>query len=74
MLIRSEFAIEFQLPVDAAMIGLLRLHPSLDERVREPETLTAEHLEAPVLRFRGVPISTAFFAVGEKGENLLTNR
>jgi len=45
MLIRSEFAIEFNLPMDAPMIGLLRLHPSLDARVREPETLTVEQLK-----------------------------
>jgi len=44
MLIRSEFAIEFNLPMDAAMIGLLRLHPSLDERVREPEVLKVERI------------------------------
>jgi transglutaminase-like putative cysteine protease len=46
MLIRSEFTIEFQLPQDAAMIGLLRLHPSLDSRVRFPEVLRVERLEA----------------------------
>jgi transglutaminase-like putative cysteine protease len=45
MLIRSEFAIEFQLPVEAAMMGLLRLHPSLDGRVREPEMLAVEQME-----------------------------
>jgi transglutaminase-like putative cysteine protease len=44
MLIRSEFDIEFQLPQNAAMIGLLRLHPSLDARVRAPEVLTVEQL------------------------------
>jgi transglutaminase-like putative cysteine protease len=45
MLIRSEFAIEFNMPQDAAMIGLLRLHPSLDARVREPEVLRVEQLD-----------------------------
>jgi transglutaminase-like putative cysteine protease len=45
MLIRNEFAIEFNMPQDAAMIGLLRLHPSLDARVRFPETMKVEHLE-----------------------------
>ena len=44
MLIRSEFAIEFGLPQDAAMIGLLRLHPSLDAQVRAPEVLVVEQL------------------------------
>jgi transglutaminase-like putative cysteine protease len=45
MLIRNEFAIEFNMPRDAAMIGLLRLHPSLDVRVRFPEMLKVEHLD-----------------------------
>jgi transglutaminase-like putative cysteine protease len=43
MLIRNEFAIEFNLPQDAAMIALLRLYPTLDAQVLEPDTLTAEH-------------------------------
>ena len=46
MLIRNEFAIEFNMPQAAAMIGLLRLHPSLDARVRFPEMLKVEHLDA----------------------------
>lgn len=45
MLVRSQFAIEFDLPQSVAMIGLLRLHPSFDARVRDAETLSAEHLE-----------------------------
>jgi len=45
MLIRSEFAIEFGLPQDAAMIGLLRLHPSLDAKVRAPEALVVEQMD-----------------------------
>jgi transglutaminase-like putative cysteine protease len=45
MLIRSEFAIEFNLPQSAAMIGLLRLYPTLDPQVRFPEMLRVEHLE-----------------------------
>jgi len=45
MLVRSEFAIEFGLPQDAAMIGLLRLHPSLDRRVRAPEMLVVEQMD-----------------------------
>ena len=45
MLIRSEFVIEFHLPQEAAMIGLLRLHPSLDPRVQAPEVLLAESFE-----------------------------
>ena len=45
MLIRSEFAIEFNLPQTVPMIGLLRLHPTLDPHVRFPELLRVEHLE-----------------------------
>jgi transglutaminase-like putative cysteine protease len=45
MLIRSGFEIEFQLPHSAAMIGLLRLHPSLDDAVRGTELLTVEQLD-----------------------------
>jgi len=45
MLIRSEFAIEFQLPCDVAMVAMLRLHPSLDRLVRQPEVLGAEHID-----------------------------
>src|SRR5580704_18093607 len=44
MLIRSQFAIEFNMPQDAAMVGLLRLHPSLDAQLRAPEMLTVEPL------------------------------
>ncbi len=44
MLIRNEFVIEFQLPQSAAMIGLLRLHPSLDSRVMFPEQLLVEEV------------------------------
>jgi transglutaminase-like putative cysteine protease len=43
MLIRSEFAIEFNLPHTVPMVAMLRLHPSLDPLVRVPETLSAEH-------------------------------
>lgn len=43
MLVRSQFAIEFDLPHAVAMIGLLRLHPSLDARVRGEERLQVEH-------------------------------
>ncbi len=45
MLIRSEFGIEFDLPQTVAIIGLLRLHPSLDNAVRGEEVLRVEHLE-----------------------------
>ncbi len=45
MLIRSEFQIEFNLPQEVPMIGLLRLHPSLDGQVRFPEALVIEHVD-----------------------------
>ena len=44
MLIRSEFVIDFNLPQTVAMIGLLRLFPTLDPYVRSPELLKVEHL------------------------------
>jgi transglutaminase-like putative cysteine protease len=49
MLIRSEFGIEFDLPQTVAMIGLLRLHPSLDAAVRGDEVLRVEHLEGDLV-------------------------
>ena len=49
MLIRSEFQIEFELPQTVAMIGLLRLHPSLDEATRGDEVLQVEHVEGEAI-------------------------
>lgn len=46
MLIRSDFKIEFHLPQPVSMIGLLRVYPSLDERLREAEELRVEHIGA----------------------------
>jgi len=48
MLIRSGFGIEFDLPHNVAMIGLLRLHPSLDDAVRGSELLKVEHVEGEI--------------------------
>ena len=48
MLIRNQFAIEFDMPCESAMVGLLRLHPSLDERRQAEEQLLAEHVEAGI--------------------------
>lgn len=48
MLVRSEFNIQFNLPQSAAMIGLLRLHPSFDTLVRQPEVLRAQHFNGPI--------------------------
>ncbi len=44
MILKNEFTIEFDLPHESAMIGLLRLHPSLDAKVRFPETLLVEEV------------------------------
>ena len=45
MLIRSEFDIQFHLPQELTMVAMLRLHPSVDSLVREPEELMLEHIE-----------------------------
>ena len=45
MLIRSEFDIQFNLPQPLPIVAMLRLHPSLDLLVREPEELLIEHLD-----------------------------
>lgn len=66
MLIRSEFAIEFGLPQDAAMIGLLRLHPSLDEQVRAPETLLVEQMDLQTGSHAAVPIQEYVDSLGNR--------
>lgn len=66
MLIRSEFAIEFGLPQDAAMIGLLRLHPSLDEQVRAPETLLVEQMDLQTGSHTPVPIQEYVDSFGNR--------
>ncbi len=48
MLIQNQFAIEFDMPCEAAMIGLLRLHPSLDGQRRGEERLLAAHINSGV--------------------------
>ena len=45
MLIRSEFDIQFHLPQTLPIVAMLRLHPSLDPLVREPEELKIEHID-----------------------------
>jgi len=45
MLIRSEFDIQFHLPQTLPIVAMLRLHPSLDAQVREPEQLLIEHID-----------------------------
>jgi transglutaminase-like putative cysteine protease len=45
MLIRAEFDIRFQLPLPAAMIAMLHLHPSLERYARDGNIVMIEHLE-----------------------------
>jgi len=42
--IKSEFDIQFQLPLDTAMIALLHLHPSVDPLLRTGDALTVQHV------------------------------
>lgn len=44
MLIQNEFDIQFQLPCETAMIGLLHLHPSLAASLRSTDDVRIEHL------------------------------
>jgi transglutaminase-like putative cysteine protease len=45
MLIRSEYDIQFHLPAPLTMLAMLRLHPSLDSVLVEPEILNIEHID-----------------------------
>jgi len=45
MFIRSEYDIEFRLPVDAPMVALLHLHPTLEPQLRSGNGLLVEHLD-----------------------------
>jgi transglutaminase-like putative cysteine protease len=45
MFIRSECDIQFHLPAPLTVLAMLRLHPSLDSFLREPETLTIEQID-----------------------------
>jgi transglutaminase-like putative cysteine protease len=46
MLIRSEFDIQFHLPVETPMVAMLHLHPSLEGALRSGDDLTVEHVDA----------------------------
>ncbi|WP_263411506.1 transglutaminase-like domain-containing protein [Terriglobus tenax] len=46
MLIRSEFDIQFQIPVPTTMVALLDLHPSVDPLAREVSHLVVEHIDS----------------------------
>jgi Transglutaminase-like enzymes, putative cysteine proteases len=45
MLIRSEYDIQFHLPAPLTILAMLRLHPSLDSVLVEPEILNIEHID-----------------------------
>lgn len=50
MLIRSEYDIQFHLPAPLTVVAMLRLHPSLDDSLREGESLTIEHIDLDTKR------------------------
>jgi len=45
MLIRSEYDIQFHLPAPLTILAMLRLHPSLDSVLVEPELQSIEHID-----------------------------
>ncbi len=45
MLIKSEFDIQFHLPVPAPMVAILHLHPTLEPLVRAGNELRVEHID-----------------------------
>jgi transglutaminase-like putative cysteine protease len=45
MLVKSEFDIEFHLPMPTPMVALLHLHPSLEPKVRAGNELKVEHID-----------------------------
>jgi transglutaminase-like putative cysteine protease len=50
MRIRSEYDIQFHLPVPLTMLAMLHLHPSLDSALEEPEILKIEHIDLETKR------------------------
>ena len=50
MQIRSEYDIQFHLPAPTTIIAMLRLHPSLDTSLDEPELLKVEHIDLETRR------------------------
>lgn len=60
MLIRSEFAIDFDLPKTVTMVALLRLYPSFHACMRGPEVMKANQLMLDAV----VPIETQEYADG----------
>ena len=45
MLIKSEYDIQFYLPVPTPMVAMLHLHPSLEPQVRAGNELKIEHID-----------------------------
>ncbi len=50
MLIRSEYDIQFHLPAPVTVVAMLRLHPSLEASLQEPEMLKIEHIDLETKR------------------------
>lgn len=44
MFIQSEFDIQFQLPLDTAMVALLHVHPSVEPLLKTPDALLVQHV------------------------------
>src|SRR5271168_1816352 len=45
MLVKSEYDIQFHLPMPTPMVAMLHLHPSLEGQVRAGNELKVEHIE-----------------------------
>src|SRR5260370_11922124 len=45
MLIKSEYDIQFHLPIPTPMVAMLHLHPSLEPAVRAGNKLKVEHID-----------------------------
>src|SRR5580698_5403098 len=45
MLIKTEYDIQFHLPMPTPMVAVLHLHPSLEPRVRAGNELKVEHID-----------------------------
>ncbi len=45
MLIKSEYDIQFHLPIPTPVVAMLHLHPSLEPQVREGNELKVEHID-----------------------------
>ncbi len=50
MLIKTEYDIQFHLPIPTPMVAMLHLHPSLEPAVREGNELKIEHIDRETKR------------------------